>query len=392
MRNKFQILISIILTVLSSFVIFWLVLDNGKVSYKQESNVDRTEMLSKMDIIKEGLEKVYLNKVDEQSLNEGAIKGYVEGLKDPYTVYYTPKEFKELMEETTGEFVGIGIYLGINKKKQALVVGVIKEGPAEQAGLKAGDIIINVNDESVENLSIEQITDKIKGNPNTKVNIKVLRDGKEEKFEIIRQKVTIKHIESQMLENKVGYILINSFEGVETSKDFEKSYDNLIAEGMEKLVVDVRNNAGGILEQALEIGELFCDKDQKLIIVKNKDGIEKTTLSRRNKKIKIPTILLTNGYSASGSEVLAGILKENSSNVKLIGETTYGKGVVQTVIRLKDGSGLKVTTEEYFSPNHSKIHEVGITPDIEVGDYQYRGKLEVDKDTQLKKGLEELSK
>ena len=195
-----------------------------------------------------------------------------------------------------------------------------------------------------------------------------------------------------MINIDVGYIYIKSFEGDATYNQFKDAYNDLISKGMKSLIVDVRNNGGGIMEQALYIGEMFCTQGQKLIIERNKEGLEKSTISKNDKVVNVKTVLLINQYSASASEILAGILKEDALNVTLVGTKTYGKGVVQGLFTLPDQSGLKLTIEEYFTPNHNEINGIGIKPDIVVDDYQFTGILEKDKDTQFIKALDVLKK
>ena len=189
--------------------------------------------------------------------------------------------------------------------------------------------------------------------------------------------------------NLIGYIYISSFEG-DVSTQFENAYNDLKNQGITSLIIDVRNNGGGIVDESLDIAEMLTDKGQTLLIESDKNGEEEVIKSEKDKTITMPTVLLVNEYSASASEILAGILKEDVDNCTLIGNTTYGKGVIQTLYPLTDGSGIKITTNEYFTPNHNEINKIGIEPDIKVDDYLFTGILDLDNDIQLKRAIEEL--
>ena len=279
------------------------------------------------------------------------------------------------------------------KNNEIVIYDTIKDSPAQRAGIKSGDVLIGVDDTNCNGDDFDNITKKIKGTAGTEVTLKIKRDNKEElTFKIKRNKVIVDNVEYQMINIDVGYIYIKSFEGDATYNQFKDAYNDLISKGMKSLIVDVRNNGGGIMEQALYIGEMFCTQGQKLIIERNKEGLEKSTISKNDKVVNVKTVLLINQYSASASEILAGILKEDALNVTLVGTKTYGKGVVQGLFTLPDQSGLKLTIEEYFTPNHNEINGIGIKPDIVVDDYQFTGILEKDKDTQFIKALDVLKK
>ena len=388
-----RMLYTIVITAIVTTIIVLVVVfgANGSSPFSPKlNNKDMSGLISKLNVVQKKIDEQYLKKANASDLNEWAVKGYVAGLKDKYSQYYTAQEMKEMLDETRGQFVGVGIYLTKDVTNNEIVIyDTIKGSPAAESGIKSGDILIAVDNVACNGDDFDKITEKIKGTKGTEVSLKIKRDKSEEHvFTMKRDKVVVENIESQMIDSEIGYIYIKSFEGDATFKQFREAYDNLVSKGMKKLIVDVRNNGGGIMEQALYIGELFCNPNQKLIIEKDKDGLEKTTLSKNEKVITMDTILLVNQYSASASEILAGILKENVQNVKVVGVKTYGKGVVQGLFTLPDQSGLKLTIEEYFTPKHSEINGIGITPDVEVKDYQFKGELDKDNDKQFIKALE----
>ena len=388
-----RMLYTIVITAIVTTIIVLVVVfgANGSSLFSPKlNNKDMSGLISKLNVVQKKIDEQYLKKANSSDLNEWAVKGYVAGLKDKYSQYYTAQEMKEMLDETRGQFVGVGIYLTKDVTNNEIVIyDTIKGSPAAESGIKSGDILIAVDNVACNGDDFDKITEKIKGTKGTEVSLKIKRDKNEEHvFTMKRDKVVVENIESQMIDSEIGYIYIKSFEGDATFKQFREAYDNLVSKGMKKLIVDVRNNGGGIMEQALYIGELFCNPNQKLIIEKDKDGLEKTTLSKNEKVITMDTILLVNQYSASASEILAGILKENVQNVKIVGVKTYGKGVVQGLFTLPDQSGLKLTIEEYFTPKHSEINGIGITPDVEVKDYQFKGELDKDNDKQFIKALE----
>lgn len=369
----------------------------GKTNNKKTSSdilgdaLSSDALSSKLESIKTKINDEFIGDVDENTLREYSIKGYVAGLNDIYSEYFTAKEMEDFSADTLGEYVGIGVYITKDiEKNQIVIYGTIKDSPAEEAGILAEDVLTAVNGEECDGDDYSTITEKIKGKAGTKVEIKILRGQEEKTFLIERRKIEINRITSEMLENNIGYIYIETFDG-NVAKHFKQAYQELLDKGMNKLIVDIRNNGGGIVDESLDIAEMFTDKGQKLLIETDKNEKEKVTVAKENKTITMPTVLLINQYSASASEILSGILKENTENVTLVGNTTYGKGVIQSLYELNDGSGLKITTNEYFTPNHNKINKIGIEPDVKIDDYMYKGKLDKEQDTQLKKALEILN-
>ena len=284
------------------------------------------KLSAKLSIIRNKIDSEYVGNINEDDLIEGAVKGYVSGLNDVYTEYLTVAEMTEFTEDTTGEYVGIGVYMTKDTaNNQILIYSTIKDSPAQKVGLMTGDIIVSVDDEECNGDNYDTITSKIKGKEGTKVKIGIIREQKEMTFEIERKKIEVQHITSEVLENDIGYIYISSFEG-NVATQFEKAFNELKEKRIKSLIIDIRNNGGGIVTESLDIADMMTGKGENLLIELDKNGKEEIKKSKKDKQIDMPIVLLVNEYSASASEILAGILKENVENATLIGNTTYGRG------------------------------------------------------------------
>lgn len=396
-NNVLKTIMTILTTALITFSVTYLWLygrkeNNGSTESTIGNAFLSDSLTTKLQSIRDKIEQEYIGEIDENKLKEYAVKGYVAGLNDTYSAYYTAEEMEEFTSDTLGSYVGIGVYITKNEEANELVIyNTIKNSPAEEVGLKSGDIIINVDGEDCDGNDFETITDKIKGKSGTKVSIKILRDEQELSFEIVRREVQIIRVSSKVINDNIGYIYISSFDG-NVYKQFKEEYDQLVKDQIKYLIVDIRNNGGGLVDEALDIAELFTEKGQTLLIEADNKQNEEKTIAKKDKEINMNVALLVNEYSASASEILAGILKDNVENATVIGSTTYGKGVIQSVYQLSDGSGLKITTNEYFTPNHDKINGVGIEPDIVIDEYDFDGTLDEENDIQLKKAIETLRK
>lgn len=396
-RNSvFKTIMTIIATAIITFVITTICIYSreGNPETSTESSIAQamksSDLQTKLSAIRDKIDKEYIGDIDENALVEGAIEGYVSGLNDEYSEYLTVDEMSQFTQDAEGEYVGIGVYITKDTKNNEIVVyGTMANSPAKEAGLQPGDIITSIDGEECNGDDYDNITDKIKGKEGTTVVIGILRDNQEQTLEIERRHIEVEYVTSQVLENNIGYIYISSFEG-NVASQFEKAYDDLANQNISSLIIDVRNNGGGIVDECLEIAELMTDKGQTLLIEADKNGDEEVIKSTKNKEIDLPIVLLVNEYSASASEILAGILKDNVENATLVGNTTYGKGVIQTLYPLYDNSGIKITTDEYFTPNHNEINKIGIEPDIKVDDYTFNGNLDLENDTQLQKAIEVL--
>ena len=357
-----------------------------------ENSSKSTDLEKYLKRIKSTINRYYLwnDQIDEEKLKEGAIKGYVEGLGDEYTEYIPAEEMEDYTENITGNFVGIGIYMIADKDSGRVVVYYpIPESPAEKAGVKAGDQIISVDGTEYTADDFNTIADYIKGEEGTTVNLEVERNGERIKFEIKREKINTNPITIEMLENNIGYLKLPSFDE-DTSKDFEEKVKELQSQGAQSLVIDLRNNGGGIVSEATDIADMLLDKGQTIISTVDKDDKKEITYSKKSTIFTMPITVLVNENSASASEILACSLKDNE-RAKIIGTKTYGKGIIQTLLSLTDGSGLKITTEEYYTPKGTTIHKVGIDPDEEVklpDTVKSIYSVTKDEDTQLKKAIE----
>ncbi len=393
-KKIYRTIMLIIVVALVTFILTTCVMSNN--TYKKDGSYtnisENLKLNTKLNTIKKIINEDFLGEVDETKLTEAAIKGYVEGLDDEYTEYFTKEEMEEFKTETEGNYVGIGIYMLKNTKDNNIIVlSAIKGSPAEEAGLKTGDIIKKVNDKEYTAEEFEKMASDIKGKAGSKVKLEIQRGEETLTFEIERKKIELYPIESEVLENDIGYINISSF-CEDCSSKFKENYDKLKKKNIKSLVIDLRNNGGGIVDEALEILDSILDKDSTMLITANKKGEEKIEKAKKKPTIEVPIVVLVNENTASSSEIFAAALKENNK-AKIIGTKTYGKGVIQESITLSDGSGIKITTEEYYTPNRNKINKIGITPDIEV-DLEEKTKniteISRDQDTQLKKAIETL--
>lgn len=343
-----------------------------------------------LDTYKALIEKYYLGEVDEESLKEGAIKGYIEGLNDPYTEYISKEDMEDYLADTMGNFVGIGIYMAQDPDTdEILVLAPIKNSPAEKAGIKPGDIIVSVDGEETSSKDITVVSTKIKGEEGTTVKLEVLRGTETLSFEIKRENIIVNPVEAEVLENNIGYIKFSSFDE-NTAEEFKTKFEELQSKGIKSLIVDLRNNGGGIVDEALEIADYFVDKDTVLLYEVDKDNNETVKKAKDKAIINMPVIILTNENTASSSEILAGALKD-LGKAKIVGTKTYGKGIIQQILTLPDGSGLKITTEKYLTPNRTEINKIGIEPDEKVElpeELKDELNIEKEKDTQLQKAIE----
>lgn len=384
------VLIVIIVTSLVTAFTIYQYLSNNGISYSKVNTTSLEGLEYTLSQFRSELEKKYIGEINDEELIEGAVKGYVDALGDPYTTYYTKKEMKTIMEETNGNFVGIGVYMTKDLEKNAiLIIKPIENSPAEKAGILPGDLITKVDDVEYTGDKLEEASNKIRGEGGTKVKLEIYRNGETKTFELTRTKVVVSHVTTKVLNNDIGYIAISDFEG-ECASEFETKYKQLEKQGIKKLIIDIRNNGGGIVDEALKIANMLVDKDSTLLITKDKSDKEEVTKATEKPIINMPTVVLVNGYSASASEILAGALKDNGK-ATLVGTKTYGKGIIQELHQLSDGSGLKITVSEYYTPNHNAIHKIGITPDVEIDlseDVKQQTTIQEKDDNQLQKAIE----
>ena len=336
------------------------------------------------------MEKYFLYDIDEQKVIDGAIDGYISALNDEYTEYIPAEQMEEYTENITGNYVGVGIYMLENKEQNRIeVLSPIVESPAAEAGILPGDIIFSVNGVEYTGEQIDEASNEIKGPEGTTVKLVILRGEEKIEFEITRKKINTNPVISKKLDNNIGYLEITSFdEG--TAEDFKSKFENLKNEGITSLIIDLRNNGGGIVDEALQIADYIVPKGKDLLITVDKNQNEKIEKAEQDPIIDMPIVVLVNENTASSSEILAGALKD-LEEATIVGTTTYGKGVIQQVISLRTGAGIKVTVEEYYTPNRTKINGVGIEPDekVELPETVESPLLVTDEeDTQLQKAME----
>lgn len=355
---------------------------------RDENLATKTE--NKLNQLKYLVDELYLysDEVSDEELEDGILKGYVDALGDPYSVYYNEEETKELYESTEGEYSGIGAVFSQNINTKAVTAVQIYDGPAKEAGLLEGDILYKVNGEDVSTDDISETVKKIKGEEDTTVELTMFRgDEKEEvTLQITRRKIEVETVVSKMMEDGIGYLQITQFDTV-TLNQFKTAMKELESQGVKGLVVDLRSNPGGSLDTVVKILDTLLPEGT-IVYTENKNG-KKEVYSSDAEECDLPMAVLVNEYSASASEIFAGAIQDYEKG-PIVGTTTYGKGIVQQIVDLKDGTAMKVTISEYFTPNGRNIHGKGIEPDVEV-EYEY-DEADPEADNQLDVAIEEVHK
>lgn len=346
------------------------------------------ESINKLSVLEQYIDYFYYksSEITEEEKENGMYKGLFESLGDVYSCYYTPEEYKLLEEQTQGVYYGIGAYVSRDVETGFCAIsGVIKNSPAEEAGLMEGDIIYKVNGEDMTGLELDEVVSNIRGEEGSEVTLTLVRDGKNMEVTLTRARVNTPTVDSEMLEDGIGYLQITEFDDV-TTEQFNENMAQLKAEGMKGLIIDLRGNPGGnvttvcaIAEQLLPEGLIFYMED--------KDG-NKTEYKCEGADFDLPLVVLVNEYSASAAEILSGAVKDAGIG-KLVGKKTFGKGIVQNVIPLEDGSAIKLTIANYYTRGGNDIHLRGVEPDVEV-ELDTDAYLDDGTDTQLDKALEVL--
>lgn len=382
-NNKFLKIIAVVLLVITTAFVTRIITVRQVLS----SN----ENFGKVIILEKYLRENYLYNKDikDENLEAGLLKGLVAGLADPYSQYLTSDEMKKLTETTTGKFQGIGVIISPDEDGTVTVISPIKGSPADRAGVESGDKILKINGKDFSAEKINEASKEMRGEKGTTVKILLLKKKnlKTKEVEIKREEIKIDSI----IKNKIGdigYIGITMFDE-ETGKDFVKALNELTKEGVKGIILDMRGNPGGVVDAAVEIGDAILPKSTFVTLKDNKGEIvQDYKLDDKYNDIKM--VVLVNEGSASASEILSGAIRD-LDRAKIIGKTTYGKGVVQNVISLPEGDGLKLTTSEYFTPKGKSINKIGIKPDIEIElpeNIKGIGIDYMDTDTQLKKAIE----
>lgn len=333
--------------------------------------VSRSNVEKKIGEIAGLIDQYYYDDIDEEALVEGMYAGMVEGLGDPYSAYYTAEDYKSLTESTSGVYYGIGAVLTQNiNTKVVTILHVYPGTPAEEAGVKDGDMIVKVGEIEGDSMELSELVTHIKGEEGTTVHLELLREGEEGHVEldVVRRQIEVPTVQHQMLEGNVGFVQVSEF-SESTPEQFEAAIQELQGQGMASVIVDLRDNPGGVLQSVCKMLDLFLPEGV-LVYTEDKYG-NRTDFKSDKNCMDIPMAVLINGNSASASEIFAGAIKDYQYGT-LIGTTSFGKGIVQTIVPMDDGSAVKVTMAKYFTPNGNYIHDVGISPDIEL-EYEYQG-------------------
>ena len=346
------------------------------------------ELLELMDVV----DYYYYQEPNVTDMLQGASAGLLAGLQDPYTFYYTPEAWKKMKEDDEGEYAGVGILISSNYKTGVCTISrVFKGSPAEAAGVQRGDILYRIGEDLyVVPETLQDAVDIMRGTPGTSVDVTFLRDGEEITFNLTRANITVNQVESTMLTEEIGLIAVYEFAG-KVDEEFEEALNDLISRGAKGLIIDLRDNPGGWVDSAQQVGDLFMDAGDLCYLV-YRDGTEDHCYPTRDGKIEIPLVTLVNENSASASEILTGALRERAG-ATVVGVNTYGKGIVQAVLPIgSEGAGYQITIAEYRTPEGGAVHKVGLAPDVEIpleegdnGGYDF---ADSQRDPQLKKALE----
>mgnify|MGYP003199270967 FL=1 len=325
------------------------------------------------------IETKYVNDTDDVKLIDGAIDGMVKSLNDPHSNYLSPKMYKTLMEQTEGSFAGIGVVMGMDNEQKIHIVGIMENSPGQKAGLQEGDEILAVDGVPVTQMAFDEVAAHVRGQAGTDVVLTIMRDNTNQDITITRDNIKLKTVGHKMLDNNIGYIQIVSF-SEDTANEFNEAYNDLKNQGMKALVLDLRNNPGGLLTTCVEIAKKLVPKGEIVSIV-DKQG-NKETYSSSLEAPEYPLVVLINKNSASASEILSGAIQDTKAGT-IIGNTSYGKGSVQTILPMFEDDAVKLTIAKYYIPSGRSIDGTGITPDIEINLDE-----NATSDTQLDKALE----
>ncbi len=351
---------------------------------------EESDGLNKLVYLKEFLLQEYYIELDENDLMDGALRGMFEAVDDPYTTYLDEKDYSDMMISTQGTYGGIGIIITADDEGFVSVISPIEGTPGERAGLSTGDRILQVDHQTVTGNRLDDAVALMRGEPDTEVVVEVIKKNQQESLEIgiIREIIKIQSVRSEIIEEKIGYLRISSFDE-QTGQDFKKHMDELVDQGIEKLVLDLRNNPGGLLNQANYIADLLLDEGI-IVYTENRHGYRREEKSDKN-MYDVEMVVLINEGSASASEILAGAIQDHQRGL-IVGTTSFGKGLVQELQRMPDGTGFKYTVSQYFTPSGRNIHEVGIEPDVvvEIPEEMLENSQELtdEEDIQLQKGIE----
>ncbi len=366
---------------------------NDTVTISKEE-YEKYQMFSEMYDIFDYANKNFYQETDPKQLVEYATRGLMLGLDDPYSFYYNPEEFAELWEDDEGNYVGIGVMIQSNMETQiCTIIRVFKGGPAEEAGVQRGDILYKVGEDLYVNANnLQDAVDIMRGEPNTDVSVTFLRGEEEITYTITRRAVSVNQVESKMIEDSIGYIALYQFAG-QCEKEFENDLNQLLAQGAKGIIIDLRDNTGGWVEQARYIADLFMDKGEICYLkYRDSDDHDSPEYQTYDGKADVKLVILINENTASSSEILTGALRDCAGAVT-VGVNSFGKGIIQAVNNIgENGAGFQLTVAQYFTPNGSAVHKVGIAPEYEVklpeGDNGMYNFADTEKDIQLIKAVE----
>lgn len=349
----------------------------------------KSEESRKMELLESLIDRYYIGEADAEDLTEGVYKGYIEGLGDPYSAYYDEEETARMAESLSGEFGGVGALMSQDRETGVItVLQVYEDSPAQKAGMQDGDVLYKVDGEDVSGRELTEVVNLVKGEKGTDVTLTLLRGdaGDEIELTVTRDTIEDQTVTYEMKEAGVGYIRVAEFDTV-TYEQYKEALEDLEAQGMEKLVIDLRSNPGGNLETVCDMLDLMLPEGL-IVYTEDKDGRREEYTSDAEHQFDKPLAVLVDGYSASASEIFAGAIQDYGLG-QIVGTRSYGKGVVQSIFDLKDGTSVKLTIAEYFTPKGRSIDGEGITPDVEV-EYVY-DEADPQADNQLEKALEVLA-
>ena len=354
----------------------------------EKLDLDLSKVKRKTGEIEALINAYYLDEIDAQQIEDTLYTGMVAGLDDPYSVYYTQEQLESMEEATSGEYSGIGATLSQDPDtKEISVVSCFEGTPAEEAGLLPGDVITGWNGNPVSDMELSELVSKIKTDPDEHLTLSIERDGEELEVELTRRAVEVPTVEYEMLGDQIGYIRLLEFDEV-TAQQFEEAMSDLESQGMEKLIIDVRNNPGGVLQTVCDMLDQFLPEGL-IVYTEDKNGKRTEYTSDEEHQFTKPLTVLVNGNSASASEIFAGAIQDYGIGT-IVGTTTFGKGIVQKIFYLSDGTGLKLTMAKYYTPKGHDIHKKGIQPDVEVEldeDLQNQSSISHEEDNQLKRAI-----
>lgn len=361
----------------------------SKKDYKEYKSIKKE--FGKLFELKEYVSKNFYKPVDDQDLFTGMYRGLFEGTGDKYSRYLTESEFKEMSESMGGSYEGVGLTVAPNEEGYIEVVAPMAGGPAEKQGIKSGDRVVKIDGKEYSGEEIDKAVRAMKGQAGTSVVITVFRDGKEVDFTVPREKIEIVSVTSQVIQDNIGYIRISSF-NENTGAKFLEALKEMEDKNVAGLIVDLRDNPGGLVDQAVIVADALTDKGN-IAYTEDRNG-KKEYLKSKEGRTNLSYVVLANGGSASASEIVMAPIKDYSEGI-IVGEKTYGKGIIQRVQQLKDGSAVELTIAQYFSPKGNVIHKKGITPNLEIplDMTQFESTpLTMENDPQVQRAIQELLK